>query len=72
MILRNLLSQRHVAGKMSLDQKKLFLDHLERAGSLEYTRQSLDALENELRRLAAQMGMVGDGRVEDLLQTLRV
>ncbi|KAK3304736.1 isoprenoid synthase domain-containing protein [Chaetomium strumarium] len=34
LLLRNLLSQRHVSGRMGLDQKKLFLEYLEQQGGL--------------------------------------
>jgi fusicocca-2,10(14)-diene synthase/ophiobolin F synthase len=57
---------------MSLDQKKLFLEHLEKRGSLEYTRQALDALQVELERLAEQMGMLKDDRIKELLDSLKV
>jgi fusicocca-2,10(14)-diene synthase/ophiobolin F synthase len=57
---------------MSLDQKKLFLEHLEKRGSLEYTRCALDALQDELEGLAEQMGMLKDDRIKELLDSLRV
>ncbi|KAG7289912.1 hypothetical protein NEMBOFW57_006289 [Staphylotrichum longicolle] len=71
-VLRNLLSQRHVAGKMSLEQKKLFLEHLRKQGSLEYTRHALDALQVELKCLAAQMGMLENDMLKGLLEALKV
>lgn len=71
-LLRNLLSRRHVTGKMSLDQKKLFLEHLKARGSFEYTRQALDALQAKLKSLAEQMGMLSDEKLKGLLEILKV
>ncbi|KAK4151149.1 isoprenoid synthase domain-containing protein [Chaetomidium leptoderma] len=71
-LLRNLLSQRHVTGRMSLDQKKLFLEHLKARGSFEYTRQALDALQAKLKGLAEQMGMLSDEKLKGLLEILKV
>lgn len=71
-LLRNLLSQRHVSGKMSLDQKKLFLEYLEARGSLEYTRLAVDTLQTELHRLAEQLGMQQNEHLTKLLETLQV
>jgi fusicocca-2,10(14)-diene synthase/ophiobolin F synthase len=67
-----LLSQRHVAGRMSLDQKKLFLEHLQGQGSLEYTRHALDALQAELKGMANQMGMLENEELKALLGVLKV
>ncbi|KAK4034307.1 isoprenoid synthase domain-containing protein [Parachaetomium inaequale] len=72
MVLRNLLSQRHVEGRMNLDQKKLFLEHIKQRGSLEYTRQALDALQTELKSLAEQMGMLKNAHLKALLEVLKV
>jgi len=71
-ILRNLLSQRHVAGRMSLEQKQLFLEHLKEQGSLEYTRHALDALQMQLTDLAQQMGMLENEMLKALLEALKV
>ncbi|KAK4101104.1 terpenoid synthase [Parathielavia hyrcaniae] len=71
-VLRNLLSQRHVAGRMSLAQKKLFLEHLTARGSLEYTRQALNELQAELRDLSSQMNMRDNEDMKGLLAFLRV
>ncbi|KAH6849621.1 isoprenoid synthase domain-containing protein [Chaetomium sp. MPI-CAGE-AT-0009] len=71
-VLRNLLSQRHVSGRMGLDQKKLFLEYLEKQGGLEYTRRALDAIQVELKALTDQMGMQKNASLRELLQTLEV
>lgn len=71
-ILRNLLSQRLVSGKMSLHQKELVLEHLHKQGGLEYTRRSLDALQAELKSLVEQMGAQDNGLLGVLLETLKV
>ncbi|KAK3296682.1 isoprenoid synthase domain-containing protein [Chaetomium fimeti] len=71
-VLQSLLSQRHVAGKMTVHQKNLFLEHLERTGSLEYTRHALDALQLELKSLMKQMGMQRDENLTGLLEGLKV
>lgn len=57
---------------MSLEQKKLFLEHLRKQGSLEYTRHSLDALQVQLKCLAAQMGMLENEMLKGLLEALKV
>jgi fusicocca-2,10(14)-diene synthase/ophiobolin F synthase len=72
MVLRNLLSQRHIEGRMNLDQKRLFLEHIKQRGSLEYTRQALNVLQAELRNLAEQMGMLKDAHLRALLEILKV
>ncbi|KAL2129754.1 hypothetical protein VTI74DRAFT_7344 [Chaetomium olivicolor] len=72
MLLRNMLAQRHMAGRMSLDQKQLFLELLKARGSLEYTRQAMDALQVELRGLAEQMGMLKNDMLRGLLEVLKV
>jgi geranylgeranyl pyrophosphate synthase len=71
-VLRNLLSQRHVAGKMSLAQKKLFLEHLTARGSFEYTRQALHELQAELKDLLSQMDMLKSENMKGLLEVLKV
>ncbi|KAH6641834.1 isoprenoid synthase domain-containing protein [Chaetomium tenue] len=71
-ILQNLLSQRHIAGKMTLDQKHLFLEHLKQTGSLEYTRQAMGTLQLELKSLAREMGMHSNEKLAGLLETLKV
>jgi fusicocca-2,10(14)-diene synthase/ophiobolin F synthase len=72
-LLRNLLSQRHISGRMGLDQKKLFLEYLDQQGGLAYTRRSLDALQAELKALAARMGVRGENSsLMELLETLKV
>jgi hypothetical protein len=71
-LLRSLLSERHVAGRMSLHQKKLFLEHLTARGSLEYTRQVVGELQNELKRMAERMGMLNNEKLKDLLKVLMV
>lgn len=71
-LLRNLLSQRHVAGRMSLDQKKLFLEQLKARGSFEYTRQALHELQTKLKSLAEQMGMLENESLRGLLEVLKV
>jgi hypothetical protein len=57
---------------MCLDQKKLFLEYLDKQGGLEYTRRALDALQVELKGLAEQMGMQKNGSLRELLETLKV
>ncbi|KAH6840594.1 isoprenoid synthase domain-containing protein [Chaetomium sp. MPI-CAGE-AT-0009] len=71
-VLQNLLSQRHIQGKMALNHKHLFLRKLEETGSLDYTRRALGALQLELRSLAEQMGMHKDKNLTELLETLKV
>jgi fusicocca-2,10(14)-diene synthase/ophiobolin F synthase len=71
-LLRSLLSERHLAGRMSLHQKKLFLEHLKARGSLEYTRQAVGELQNELKRMAERMGMLDNEKLKDLLKVLMV
>ncbi|KAK4104428.1 terpenoid synthase [Parathielavia hyrcaniae] len=71
-LLRNLLAQRHVAGRMSLDQKKLFLEQLERLGSFEYTRRALDALQVKLEKMGEELGILKDKGLRDLLDSLKV
>ena len=67
-----MLSQRRVAGKMTLDQKNLFLQRLGQTGSLEYTRHALDALQLELKGMAEQMGMRKNKSLARLLEVLKV
>lgn len=57
---------------MCLDQKKLFLECLDKQGAFEYTRRALDALQVELRGLAEQMGMQKNVSLRVLLETLKV
>ncbi|EAQ85668.1 hypothetical protein CHGG_06921 [Chaetomium globosum CBS 148.51] len=71
-ILQNLLSQRQIAGKMTLDQKNLFLEHLKQTGSLEYTRQAMGALQLELKSMAREMGMHNNEKLAGLLEALKV
>lgn len=71
-VIRSLLSQRHSGGTLSLDQKKLLLQQIKDAGSLEYTRQALDALQKELKNMATQMGMYEDANLRVLLEVLKV
>ncbi|KAK4140186.1 isoprenoid synthase domain-containing protein [Dichotomopilus funicola] len=68
-MIRNLLAQRLVAGKMTLDQKKLVLEQLKAQGSLEYTRRAIDALHQELGLLAQQTGL---DKIEELMLVLAV
>ncbi|KAK4247910.1 isoprenoid synthase domain-containing protein [Corynascus novoguineensis] len=72
MILQNLLSQRRVTGGMTVDQKKLCLEHMERQGSIEYTRQCIYYLQAELRRLTAEMGVLANHKLNELLEMLRL
>jgi fusicocca-2,10(14)-diene synthase/ophiobolin F synthase len=67
-----MLSNRHVAGGMTLQQKTLFIHHLKARGSLEYTRRAMDALQDELKRLADQMGMLENLELWVLMETLKV
>ena len=71
-LLRSLLSQRHLAGRMSLHQKKLVLEHLTARGSLKYTRQTVGELQNELKRMAEGLGMLDNETMKELLQVLMV
>ncbi|KAH6621252.1 isoprenoid synthase domain-containing protein [Chaetomium sp. MPI-SDFR-AT-0129] len=71
-LLRNMLSKRHVAGKMTLQEKMLFLHHLKARGSLEYTRRAMDALQDELKQLGEQMGMLENPKLRVLMETLKV
>lgn len=71
-LLHNMLSQRHVAGRMSLDQKKLFLEQLKLRGSLEYTRDTINILLEEMRGLAGQLGLLQNEMLTGLLDSLRV
>lgn len=57
---------------MTLDQKKLFLEHLHARGSLEYTRQALRELQAELQSLGDQMGMFQNEGLRGLLEALKV
>jgi hypothetical protein len=57
---------------MSLHEKKLFLEHLKARGSLEYTLQAIGELQNELKRMAEQMGMVDNENLKELLRVLKV
>lgn len=69
-VLRNLLSQRRGAGKLSLDQKKLFLEYLETGGSLDYTRDAMGVLQGELKHLAGEMGE--NEKLTSLLEELKI
>jgi len=71
-VLRNLLAQRHVTGRMTMEQKKLFLQHIEAQGSLDYTRQAMQELQVELKSLAEQMGMLRNEQLKNLMETLKV
>ncbi len=71
-LLRNLLSQRHVARRMSIEQKQLFLEYLNAQGSLDYTRLALDALQFELKDMAGRMGMFRNAELKDLMEVLKV
>ena len=55
-----------------MDQKTLFLEHLEQTGGLEYTRRALGALQCELDGLGNQMGMRENKDLADLLDALKV
>ncbi len=70
--LRNLLAQRHIAGKMTFDQKKLCLEYLNEQGSIEYTRQAVVALQVELKKMAEQMGMLNNEKLTTLMEILKV
>ncbi len=61
-----------MAGKMSFDQKKLFLEYLNEQGSLEYTRHAVAALQVELKRMAEQMGMLNNEKLTTLMEILKV
>lgn len=71
-MIRNLLAQRLVAGKMTLDQKKLVLEQLKAQGSLEYTRRAIDALHQELGRLAELTGLDKNEELMLVLIVLKV
>ncbi|KAL2139659.1 hypothetical protein VTI28DRAFT_4884 [Corynascus sepedonium] len=71
-VIQNLLSQRRVSGRMSLDQKRLFLEYLKDGGSLEYVRRAVDALQGELRSMAEQMNMRENESLKVLMEMLRV
>ncbi|KAK3900071.1 isoprenoid synthase domain-containing protein [Staphylotrichum tortipilum] len=72
LILRNLLAQRHTAGRMTLEQKQLFLEKLKEQGSLEYTRKSLDVLQAEMKRLAGELGLINNEKLNGLFDVLKV
>jgi hypothetical protein len=50
MVLRNMLTQRRMAGKSTIEHKKLILEHMERTKSLEYTAVALKRLYEEIER----------------------
>ncbi|KAI1413293.1 geranylgeranyl pyrophosphate synthase [Hypoxylon sp. FL1857] len=52
MLLQGLLAQRRISGTMSVAQKQLILDHMERLGSFQYTA---DVLEGMLDRILAEV-----------------
>ena len=47
-LLRNILSQRRVNGKSSLEHKRLILQLMEQSGSLDYTIAALRELQTEI------------------------
>ena len=57
---------------MSLHEKKLFLEHLKARGSLEYTRQTIGELQDEVKRMAERMGMLDNENLKELLKVLKV
>ncbi len=57
---------------MTLEQKKLFLEQLNKQGSLEYTRKALDVLQGEMKRLAGAMGFLKNAKLTGLLEVLKV
>lgn len=57
---------------MTLEQKKLFLEQLNKQGSLEYTRKALDVLQGEMKRLAGEMGFLKNAKLTGLLEVLKV
>ena len=48
--LLSILQERRAVGKLSLEQKQLVLDHMNRTKSLEYTKTCLDILFNEIKQ----------------------
>jgi hypothetical protein len=57
---------------MTLEQKKLFLEQLNKQGSLEYTRKALDVLQGEMKRLAGEMGFLKNAKLTGLLEVLKI
>ncbi|AEO63664.1 uncharacterized protein THITE_121363 [Thermothielavioides terrestris NRRL 8126] len=71
-LLRSMLSQRRAVGEMTLEQKKVLLQHLKDRGSLEYTRDAMAVLMAEIRSLSSQMGLLENAKWTALLEAVAV
>jgi ophiobolin F synthase len=75
MELRGILQRRRVVGSLTLEQKQIVLEHMKKAGSLDYTRGILqtlhDATEAEITRLEGTFGKP-NYELRLLLDVLRV
>jgi fusicocca-2,10(14)-diene synthase/ophiobolin F synthase len=67
-----MLSQRRAVGEMTLEQKKVLLQHLKDRGSLEYTRDAMAVLMAEIRSLSSQMGLLENAKWTALLEAVAV
>ncbi|KFY89752.1 hypothetical protein V500_05515 [Pseudogymnoascus sp. VKM F-4518 (FW-2643)] len=74
-LLRNILAQRRILGKLPLDHKKLVLDHLELCGSMDFTVTALEKLHTailkEIEKIDQEYGQQNTLLIS-LLSTLKV